>query len=489
MFNGDKKHKVLLQEIAHRVMLEKGLLPDFPDAVLKQLESIQNPSLADYSHHKDLRHLLWSSIDNDSSKDLDQLTVAEQLKDGDVKLLIAIADVDAVVKTGTPIDDFAGHNTTSVYTAGDIFPMLPPRLSNDLTSLNYETDKAVIVFEVVISEDTKTKSWDVYQAIARSHAKLAYNSIAPWLEGNAPIPEKVVRVPGLAANLLLQDKAAQKLSSMRHEHGALNLQTREVNTIFDGDELLAIEVEEKNRAKELIEDLMIIANSVSAWYLEAKNFPSLRRVVHVPQRWERIVELADDYGFKLPVDPDSKALEQFLVERKTADPDRFPDLSLSIIKMLGAGQYVVDVTGQDTEGHFGLAVKDYTHSTAPNRRYPDIITHRLLKAAIAGHPVPYSQAELEALAQRCNDGENAAKKVERQVGKSAAAMILEHKIGGVFEGFITGAAEKGVWVRIIHPPVEGKIVEGGQGLDIGQPVKVKLLSTDIERGQIDFALA
>ncbi len=488
MYHGNKEHRIILQAIAHRVMLDKGLFPDFPPEVISQLTTISSPNITSLPFHKDMRNLLWCSIDNDSSRDLDQLTVAELLPNGITKLMIAVADVDAVVKPDTAIDQYALHNTTSVYTAGEVFPMLPSQLSNDITSLNLNTDRTAIVTEIVLLADGTIQSWDVHQAIVRSHAKLAYNSLAPWLEGNAPVPFKVQQVPGLAANLLLQDKAAQKLSNLRHAHGALNLQTREVTPVFEGDELLSIEVEEKNRTKELIEDLMIIANSVCAWFLESKNFPSLRRVVHVPQRWDRLVELADDYGFKLPVEPDSKSLEQFLVERKAADPQRFPDLSLSVIKLLGAGEYVVDLPGQAAEGHFGLAVKDYTHSTAPNRRYPDIITHRLLKAALAGKSNPYTLSELEALAKHCNEGEDAARKVERQVGKSAAAMILEHQIGSVFDGFITGAADKGTWVRIIHPPVEGKVIEGAQGLDIGKQVKVRLLSTNVELGQIDFAL-
>jgi VacB/RNase II family 3'-5' exoribonuclease len=470
MYHGNKEHRLLLQEIAHRVMLEKGLLPDFPPEVSDQLSSItqsnhqQNPGI------RDLRNLLWSSIDNDSSKDLDQLTVAAALPDGTIKLMVAVADVDYLVKPHTAIDNYAQHNTTSVYTAAEIFPMFPPELSNDITSLNPQTERIALVIEMELSEAGVIQKWDVYQALVRSHAKLAYNSLAEWLEGNAPVPEKVKQVQGLKENLLLQDKAAQKLRTVRHAHGALNLETTEVTSVFSGDELVSLELETRNRAKELIEDFMIAANVSCAWFLEAKKFPSLRRVVHVPRRWDRIREIAHELGTTLPPEPDSQALEQFLIARRAADPERFPDLSLSVIKMLGAGEYMVD-------------------STAPNRRYPDLITHRLLKAALAGKPVPYETAELEALATQCNKGEDAANKVERQVGKSAAALILEHKIGNVFEGFVTGAAEKGTWVRILHPPVEGRIIEGEKGLDIGHKVQVRLLSTDVEQGLLDFARA
>jgi len=269
-------------------------------------------------------------------------------------------------------------------------------------------------------------------------------------------------------------------------HGALNLETIEARPVFDGDELKDLEAERKSRAKEIIEDFMIAANGVTARYLAGKMFPSLRRVVRTPQRWDRIVELAGDHGVQLSREPDSRSLEEFLVSAKAADPVRFPDLSLSVIKLLGAGEYVVELPGGSAAGHFGLAVRDYTHSTAPNRRFPDLITQRLLKAALAGHSVPYGNDELAALARSCTDEEDAAKKVERQVEKSAAAMLLESRIGERFDGIVTGASDKGTWVRLLHPPIEGKLVSGAAGADVGDRLRVQLIRTDVERGYIDF---
>ena len=430
--------------------------------------------------------LLWCSIDNDDSRDLDQLTVAEAMPGGAVKILVAIADVDAVVKKQSALDDHAQHNTTSVYTAAEIFPMLPEKLSTDLTSLNFESDRLAVVIEMVIAADGSLQSSDIYGATVRNRAKLAYNSVAAWLEGNGPMPQAIGAVNGLDENLRLQDRVAQKLKALRHAHGALDLETIEARPVFDGDELKDLEADKQNRAKDIIEDFMIAANGVTARYLASKKFPSLRRVVRTPKRWDRIVELAAERGSTLPKEPDSKALEQFLVSAKAADPLRFPDLSLSVIKLLGAGEYVVELPGDSAAGHFGLAVKDYAHSTAPNRRYPDLITQRLLKAAMAGGPSPYENDELEALAKHCTEEEDAAKKVERQVGKSAAAMLLESRIGEQFDAIVTGASDKGTWVRLLHPPIEGRLVSGFEGMDVGHRLRVQLIRTDVERGYIDF---
>jgi exoribonuclease-2 len=480
------RHRAILQSIAHRAMLARGLLPDFSPDALAELDAIQGPATLAQESTRDLRHLSWCSIDNDDSRDLDQLTFAEALPGGVVKILVAIADVDAVVKNPSALDDHARHNTTSVYTAAKVFPMLPEKLSTDLTSLNFESDRLAIVIEMVVAADGSLNSSDIYRAMVQNHAKLAYNSVANWLEVNGPMPQVIGKVDGLEENLRLQDRVAQKLKALRHVHGALNLETIEARPVFDGDELKDLEAERKSRAKELIEDFMIGANGVTARYLAGKMFPSLRRVVRTPKRWDRIVELAGDHGFKLSSEPDSKSLEQFLVSAKAADPQRFPDLSLSIIKLLGAGEYVVELPGGSAAGHFGLAVRDYTHSTAPNRRFPDLITQRLLKAALAGHSVPYGDDELAALARYCTDEEDAAKKVERQVEKSAAAMLLESRIGERFDGIVTGASDKGTWVRLLHPPIEGKLVSGAAGADVGHRLRVQLIRTDVERGYIDF---
>jgi VacB/RNase II family 3'-5' exoribonuclease len=488
----DQEHRAILQRLAHRAMIAHGLLPDFPAKVLAELGTIRAPAVmdgeADGQEHRvrDLRDLLWASIDNDDSRDLDQLTVAEALPGDTAKVLVAVADVDALVKKGSAIDEYARHNTTSVYTAALNFSMLPEKLSTNLTSLNPNEDRLAVVIEMVIGADGSLQSSEIYRALVRNHAQLAYRRVAAWLEANGPLPEAVAAVDGLAENLHLQDRIAQRMRNLRHVHGALSLETIEAKPVFAGDRIRDLEVEEKNRATELIEDFMIAANGVTARYLAAKKSPSIRRVVRTPRRWERIVDLAGEHGFSLPNDPDSKALDEFLVQEKAADPTRFPDLSLAVIKLLGPGEYMAELAGDTAPGHFGLAVRDYTHSTAPNRRYPDLITQRLLKAVLEGRPAPYSYAELGVLAEHFTAAEDAANKVERQVGKSAAALLLESRIGERFEAIVTGASSKGTWVRLLHLPVEGKLVQGFRGLDVGDRLRVQLLGTNVERGHIDF---
>jgi VacB/RNase II family 3'-5' exoribonuclease len=482
----DKQHRSILQRIAQRVMLEKGLLPEFSGNVLSELDKIIAPATIDSEQVRDLRNLLWASIDNDDSRDLDQLTVAEMMPGDEVKVLVAVADVDSIVKSRSAIDDHAQHNTTSVYTAAEIFPMLPEKLSTNLTSLNFNEDRPAIVIEMVISLDGSLKTSDIYRAHVRNHAKLAYNSVAAWLEGKRIVLEAITAVNGLAENLRMQDRVAQSMKILRHTHGALSLETIETKPIFKGDEIRDLEEEKKNRAKDIIEDFMIGANGVTARYLLSKKFPSIRRVVRTPKRWDRIVDLAGERGFTLPPDPDAKTLDEFLMKQKETDPLRFPDLSLSVIKLMGAGEYVAELPGDTSPGHFGLAVRDYTHATAPNRRYIDLITQRLLKAAIAGETLSYSANELEGLAKHCTEGEDAANKVERQVSKSAAAILLESRIGERFDALVTGAAPKGTWVRILHPPIEGKLVSDFEHVDVGQRIQVQLIRTDVEHGFIDF---
>ncbi|MFI5296301.1 MAG: RNB domain-containing ribonuclease [Thermodesulfovibrionales bacterium] len=486
MQSDDKQHRSILQKIAHRVMLQRGLLPDFSAEALVELGRILAPASMEGEQVRDLRGLLWASIDNDDSRDLDQLTVAEAMPGEKVKILVAVADVDALVNNGSAIDEHARHNTTSVYTAGSIFPMLPEKLSTNLTSLNFNEDRLAIVVEMAIGADGSLEASDIYRARVSNHAKLAYNSVAAWIEGNGSLPEAATAVKGLEENLRLQDRAAQSMKNLRHVHGALSFETVEARPVFDGDEIRDLEVEKRNRAKDIIEDFMIGANGVTARYLSSKKFPSIRRVVRIPKRWERIVELADEHGFKLPYTPDSKALEEFLTKEKAADPVRFPDLSLAVIKLMGAGEYVAELPGETAPGHFGLAVRDYTHSTAPNRRYTDLITQRLLKAAIGGSPLPYSNDGLEALAKHCTEEEDAANKVERQVGKSAAAMLLEHRIGEQFDAIVTGASVKGTWARLLTVPVEGRVVHGFEGIDVGNRIRVQLTFVDVDRGYIDF---
>ena len=482
-----KNGKSVLEQIARRVMMEHGFQTDFSTAAFDELAKIQNFDAGKGIIFKDLRQLLWASIDNDDSQDLDQLTVAEELPDNNVKILVAIADVDSMVKKNSEIDGHAHQNTTTVYTAGKTFPMLPEKLSTNLTSLDYNEDRPALVVEMIIDDAGEIKSSDIYHATVNNHAKLAYNAVAAWLEGKEPTPNKAVAVPpALAENLRIQDRVAQKLRSQRYKRGALELQTLEASPVFDGDEIRDLQVEENNRAKEIIEDFMIAANDVTAVFLQGKQISSLRRVVRAPKRWDRIVEIAAQHNFQLPAQPDSKALSDFLVKQKAADPLRFPDLSLIIIKLLGAGEYVVELPNQTAPGHFGLAVKDYTHSTAPNRRFPDLITQRILKSTLSGSQMPYTDSELSELAQRCTEKEDDANKVERQVAKSAAAMLLSARIGDLFDAICTGAADKGTWVRIFQPPIEGRLARGYEGVDVGNRLKVKLVHVDVDKGFIDF---
>ncbi len=482
----DQQHRSILQRIARRVMLERGLLPDFTLRAEAEVEAIRGPAVVTVSAARDLRGLAWCSIDNDDSRDLDQLTVAEALPGGAVKILVAIADVDALVRQHSALDDHAAQNTTSVYTAAEIFPMLPHKLSTDLTSLNYQTDRLAVVIEMVIAADGAPSESSLYRATVRNQAKLAYNGVGAWLEGAGPPPAEIGSVDGLAKNLRLQDQTAQKLKALRHAHGALNLETIESHPVFDRGDLKQLEIDRPNRAKSLIEDFMIAANGVTARYLAGKMLSSLRRVVRTPKRWDLLVALAAEHSQTLPAEPNAKALEDFLVGAKAADPLRFPDLSLSVIKLLGAGEYVVERPGDSLAGHFGLAVQDYAHSTAPNRRFPDLITQRLLKCALAGTPPPYTNDELEKLAQQCTDKEDVARKVERQVAKSAAALLLANRIGEQFDAIVTGASDKGTWVRLLPLPVEGRLEGDVKGLDVGHRLRVQLVQTDVERGYIDF---
>jgi exoribonuclease-2 len=470
-------------------MIERGLIPDFPAQVFDQLNGINSPASGEGESVRDLRKLIWCSIDNDDSLDLDQLTAAAAIPDGSANILIAIADVDALVKKQSAIDDYAQQNTTSVYTIAETFPMLPVKLSTDLTSLNLQTDRLAVVIDLVVAADGSLKSSDIYRAMVHNQAKLAYNSVAAWLDDSGPMPQAIGAVSGLEESLRIQDRLAQKLKDSRHLQGALNLKTIELHPVFGGEELMDLEDDKGNRAKEIIEEFMIMANGVTARYLASKNFPSFRRIVRTPKRWDRIVELAAERGSTLPGDPDSEALEQFLVAAKAADPLSFPDLSLSVIKLLGPGEYAVLFPGGSVEGHFGLAVKDYSHSTAPNRRYPDLITQRLLKAALVGSPIPYEKDELKELAKHCTQQEDDAKKVERQVAKSAAAILLESRIGEQFDAIVTGASDKGTWVRLMHPPVEGRLESGFEGIDVGHKIRVQLISTNVERGYINFKRA
>lgn len=480
-----------LSAIAHQAMLDRGLEPDLPVDALRQVEAIAGAARAPETAAHDLCHLLWCSIDNDHSLDLDQLTVAERLPSGRIKILVAIADVDAIVKPASPIDRHAAANTTSVYTAAVIFPMLPERLSTDLTSLGENEQRLAVVIELLAAGDGSIEDSTVYRAVVRNHAKLAYRSVAAWLDGNGPLPPRIAAVAGLADQLRMQDEIAQVLRKVRHLQGALDLEIIDPEAVVSDGVVVDLRQERQNRAQQLIEDFMIAANSAAAKFLEQRGWPALRRVVRSPERWDRIREVARTFGEELPANPDSAALAAFLSRRRQADPLRFPDLSLTIVKLMGAGEYVVQVPGSDAAGggapgHFGLAVREYSHSTAPNRRFPDLVTQRLLKAALAAEPVPYTPAELTALATRCTLQEDAARKVERQVRKSAAALFLSGRVGETFDAIVTGSSPKGTWVRVLKPPVEGRLTVGHQAVDVGDQIRVQLASLNVERGFIDF---
>jgi exoribonuclease-2 len=479
-----KKYNLI--NIAEKAMSFHGLESFFTDEVLDQLSSITCTASETSDQINDLRHLMWCSIDNDDSMDLDQITYVENTEAGDYRVFVAVADVDSLVKKDTPIDQHAKLNTTSIYTGVKLFPMLPEKLSTDLTSLSASEDRLAMVVEMVINQKGEVIESDVYRAKVRNQAKLDYNSVAPWLEQNGPLPLAASKVSGLDKQLLLQDEVAQKLRAVRNNYGALELETIQPRAIMKNDSVIGMQDDPKNRAHELIEDLMIAANSSTAKFLIQKGYPSLRRVVRSPKRWERIVAVAHSLGERLPDKPDSKALSAFMLKRKEADPLRFPDISLTIVKLLGRGEYVLEMPGEPAIGHFGLAVTDYSHSTAPNRRFPDLITQRLVKAALARETSPYNPSELSDLAAHCTKQENSADKVERHVRKSASALLLIDKIGQEYEGLVTGASDKGTWARIFSPIVEGKISKGQRNLDVGDKVILKLISVNVEKGFIDF---
>ncbi len=470
-------------------MTARGFQPDFPPETKQQLADINAhpPQLAPSSTVCDLRNLLWSSIDNDTSKDLDQIEVAERLPNGDVKIMIGIADVDAFVQKDSPIDQHAKRETTSVYTGVTIFPMLPNELSTGASSLLPDVDRPAIVTEFVVNAAGELGPSDVYRAIVRNKAQLTYNAVGAWLEGTAPPPPKLTASPDLQAQLKLQDQVAQALRKLRYEHGALNLDTSEVVPLLVNGGVVDVAKATKNHATDLIEDFMVAANGVVARLLE--KISSLRRIVKTPLHWDGLVRLAAAQGEKLPPDPDSKALNDFLLKRKAADPDHFADLSLATIKLIGPGEYVLERPGDPSQGHFGLAVPDYTHSTAPNRRFADMVTQRLIKATLDGNPNPYSDNDLAAIALNCTQKGDAARKVERDMSKRLAALAMAHRIGEVFDAIVTGTTPKGTFVRVLQPHMEGLLTDGAQGLNVGDRLRAKLTRTDAQHGFIDFVRA
>jgi len=487
--NDPRPSSINLQAVARQVMQAEGFEPDFPPEVPKQLADISAhpPQLVPSDKVRDLRNLLWSSIDNDTSKDLDQIEVAERLPNGDIKVMIGIADVDSFVGKDSPIDQHAARETTSVYTGVAIFPMLPNELSTGASSLLPDVDRPAVVTELVVGASGTLSSSDVYRALVRNKAQLTYNSVGAWLEGTAAAPPKVAASSELQAQLKLQDQVAQTLRQLRYAHGALNIDTAEVVPLLLNQQVTGVATVEKNRATELIEDFMIAANGVVARLLEKVS--SLRRIVKTPEHWDGIVRLAAADGEKLPVQADSKALNDFLLKRKAADPDHFADLSLAVIKLIGPGEYVLERPGDPEQGHFGLAVQDYTHSTAPNRRFADVVTQRLIKSLLDGKLGPYSDDQLTSIAANCTQKGDAARKVEREMSKRLAAVAMSHRVGETLDAVVTGVTPKGTFVRVLQPHIEGLLAQGSQGLHVGDKIRAKLTRTDAQRGFIDFARA
>jgi VacB/RNase II family 3'-5' exoribonuclease len=482
--------KVDLQAAAKETMLKNGFEPDFSPAVRAQLSALSSFSFEKElsSSIRDLRHLLWSSIDNDTSRDLDQIEYAEQLPNGEWKVFIGIADVDSLVPKQSAIDDHAAGQTTSVYTGIEMFPMLPEQLSTGATSLLEAQDRLCIVIEFVVGGQGTIGSVDCYLAAVQNKAQLAYNAVGSWLDGKSTdFPEKVKQSVELQAQLKLQDAIAQALRKERVRLGALEFQTIEAQPIVKDGEIVGLGVHESNAATELIENFMIAANEVVARILENAKSSSIRRVVKTPARWDRIVALASTHGGQLPAEPNSAALSGFLNKAKSTDPEHFADLSLAVIKLMGAGEYALQRFGDPEQGHFGLAVQDYTHSTAPNRRFADLVTQRLLKAVIKKAPPVYSDSDLDQIANHCTERENAARKVEREMNKRIAAVAMQDKVGATFDAVVTGVTAHGVFARVLRPHCEGMVVRGQQGLDVGDRIQVRLLSTDVKRGFIDFA--
>lgn len=477
-----------LHRLAVEAMRERGLRPAFAPPALQEAEAARRQGPERSGDIRDLRRLAWFSIDNDDTRDLDQLSVAEALPGGVVRLLVAVADVAAMVPAGSAIDEHAGSNTTSVYTAAGVFPMLPEALSTDLTSLHEGQERLAVVVDMQVQADGTVSASAIYRAAVLNQARLTYDAVSAWLDGAGPLPQ-LARVPVLAEQLRIHDGVAAQLRQWRQSRGALNVKTVSARPVFEDGQLVDLRPDDKNRAKDLIADLMIAANAATARFLAQRGYPSLRRFLQSPRRWDRIEALAAQHGVVLPAEPDPVALDLFLRARRAADPGGFADLSLRVVKMLGPGSYAAAAPGANGLGHFGLAVIDYAHSTAPNRRFPDLVTQRLLKAAIAGDAPPYGLEALEAIARHCTLQEDNASRVERQVLKAAAAFLLHARIGERFAAIVTGAAPKGTFVRIASPLVEGRLVRGAEAVDVGDALQVQLVAVDAEQGFIDFVRA
>ncbi len=471
---------------ARREMIQQGFDPDFAPGTDEQVDGIKHrPPIVPEDGIRDLRSLLWSSIDNDTSRDLDQVEYAERVANG-IRVLVGVADVDADVPAGTPIDQHAGKETVTVYTPVHNFPMLPEELSTGLTSLNENQDRRSVVVEMLVDAEGIIASSSIFRAILRNKAQLAYNGTGAWLEGRAAAPAKIAASTELQAQLRLQDEAAAALRRQRDQRGALHFDRVEAVAMVTDGRIQDVQAMQKTRANDIIEDFMVGANGVMAKTLKDAGRSSIRRVVRTPERWARIVELAARYEEKLPDTPDSGALSAFLQHCHKVDPDHYEDIALAVIKLMGPGEYVMSRPDDTGDGHFGLAAQDYTHSTAPNRRYADIVTQRLIKAYLAKAPSPYTDGALADVARNCTQMEHAARKVERAMGKRVAAVAMQSRIGQKFDAVVTGASASGTFVRVFDPPVEGMLCRGHEGVDVGDRLQVTLTGADPVRGYIDF---
>ncbi len=477
-----------LTELAKKAMLEYQFLPEFPITVEQEVNQIPSPVIPTSDSVQDLRDKLWFSIDHYDTRDIDQLTYAEPLSDGQVKLYIAIADVDSLVKKNSAIDHYAEHNATSIYTPTKTFFMLPEKLSTQFTSLNEREDRMAIVIEVIITPNGAIEQHRLYPAYVRNQAKLTYSHVTTWLDNQGSIPIRVSKIAGLEEQIKFQDKIAHQLKAYRVQQGALILDKIEPYVIFMNGQIVGLQVSERNRAWDLIENFMVIANTAAARFSRDHHLPLLRRVIRTPKRWDRLLEIAKKYGEILPEQPNAKALDLFLLKRRLIDPLHFAELSLIVIKLLGNGEYVAEHPEENPMEYFGLALRDYVHATAPNRRYSDLIIQRLLKAGLQNQSSPYLSQELEALAKHCTEKEDKATKVERKMRKSAAALLLSSKLNQTFDAIVTGASLEDRWVRIFDPPIEGKVIQGYENIDVGDRIQVKLVSVNVEQGFIDFIL-
>jgi exoribonuclease II len=472
---------------ARQAMIDAGFRPDVPVEALQAAQNLKvNPPALLEPGVRDLRALLWSSIDNDTSRDLDQIEYVERLADNTTRLLVGIADVDSKVAKDSAPDTHAAIETTSVYAGVVTFPMLPLELSTDLTSLVEGQDRRALVMELHVLESGDVTDHSVYPALVRNRAKLAYSSTGAWLEGRRPIPPVLTNSAEMVKQLKLQLELSTRLRAFRKKQGALTLGSTEATPVVENGQVKDLTFNKHNVAQDIIESFMVAANVAMARYLTQHSRCSLRRVVRTPKRWDRIQTLARQFGTTLPTTPDPRALSEFLEQRRAADPVLFADLSLSVVKLLGPGEYAVGNPEEENDGHFGLAVHDYTHSTAPNRRFADLVTQRLLKSAFSDSLAPYSATELAQIAAHCTEREDAARKVERLMRKVIAASLLISRIGEVFDAIVTGAAPKGTYARLLRFPAEGRVVRSAQGIDVGDCVRVRLISVDVNQGFIDF---